>query len=269
MARYEYYNYLLNLPTSGVYVNKRPNEVSKFLRLIVMSDNNTIDSDLIEFRYKLISLIIDKISKYGTDFLYDDYLKIRNNLSIIKEDIIKDNKDNLIDLLNSPDKMINNVKKLDDLYKFNARYERVKVDNKYEIKKKPINKYDFLLYIKEFSGKSKMVAGKIAMSYNPSSLSSQELEKIINELDSDEVLNKMLEFYDEEFFVFKNCKIDIFEYLYHYYKKEVLGVVKNTLIEHKKNKYRREFYKKNEMLCYVNSVSTNNLYRNNIRKIKL
>lgn len=263
MARYEYYNYLFNLPNASVVSHKLPYQVKKLVEFIISSDNNTEDIDLLDFRYKLISLIINKTNKYGVDFLLDDYFKIRNGLTTIREEIIKNNKDSLINLLTNEDKMVNCVNKLDNLYDFNARYERVKVDNKYKTVKKVVNKYDFLLYIREFGEKSKFVAGKIIKSYNSSQLSGSELEKIVSELGSDEVIDKILKAYDDEFLVFKECKIDIFEYLYVFYKKEVLKVIKNTLNENIRTKCHKEFIKNNEILRYACSIKKSNLYLGN------
>ena len=199
MANRQYTNYLSNLHNSNLTYH--PNSITRLINSIVYSDDNTTNPDLIDFRTKLIEIIINNTKEFGLDFLLDDYFKLRNSLVIIKESIIKDNKDSLIELLSDKNKLEEYISKLDSIYQFNSRYERVKIDDKYERRKKEIKIYDLPTYIKEYEEKVNQVVTRILNDYNvyKGNVKSNDIENMLNNLDNDKLLNKITERYDEKF----------------------------------------------------------------------
>lgn len=253
MINTKHTNYLFNLPNSYYIRDRLPNGLGRTMNQIIMSEDNTNDKDLIEFRHNLVELIVNKVKTNGVEYLLSDYFEIRNNLIFMNEEVIKNNKNDLIELLSDEDKNKKYIEKLDELYQFNLRYERVKIDKKYERRKKEISKYDTLTYIKEYESKTNYIAGKFIGMFHPEKLSVEQLKKLINSLESDEVISNILKIYDEEFLVFKSCGLDIFENMYIIYKKYTLETIKNNLTIYIKNSYTKENISNNEYVCYISS----------------
>lgn len=269
MINTKHTNYLFNLPNSCYIRDRLPNGLGRTMNQIIMSEDNTNDKDLIEFRHNLVELIVNKVKTNGVEYLLSDYFEIRNNLMYINEEVIKENKNNLIELLSDEDKNKKYIEKLDELYQFNLRYERVKIDKKYEIRKKEISKYDILTYIKEYETKTNYIAGKYVQLQNIYRLTIEDIKKIIKDLSNEEIINDILKMYDDEFLIFKDCGLPIFENLYVIYKKHILEILKKSFKRYIRNKYPKEKITSNEYVCYISSKRNDRYMDNPSRKPKI
>ena len=247
-------NYLANLPTTENISSNTIHAYKRLIEDIIMTSDNTNDEDLIDFKKKFIIYTIDNLNKYGLNYLKDEYFPIRKNLCLLREDVIKENKDSLIELITDKDKLVKTITKLDSIYRFNVRFERKKINGKYQEVKKDIQTSDLPLYIKEINSKKDLIIGKISHFYNSNDLSKEELENLLNNLKNDEIINIALKFYDKEFIIFKDCGIDLFENLYKLYQKEVLDSLKRIFKIKLKTKYEIEHKTDKEIFNYMRTL---------------
>jgi len=247
-------NYLANLPTTyGLLTSSIP-AYKRFIENLIMTSDNTNDKDLIDFKKEFIYFTVCNLNKYGFDYLKDEYFLVRKNLCLLSEDVIKENKDFLIELITDKNKLIDIITKLDDIYRFNVRYKRIIIDGDFQEVKKDIKTADFPLYIREINSRKDLIIGKISHYYNLNDLSIDELEYLLDNLSSDEIINNILNIYNEEFIVFKDCGIELFEKLYNQYKKELLDSLKRILIVKLKTKYEKEHKNDKEIFNYMRSL---------------
>lgn len=247
-------NYLSNLPTTDSLSSKTIHAYKKLLEDLIMTSDNTNDEDLIDFKKRFIIYTIDNFNKYGIDYLHEEYFPVRKNLCLLREDVIKNNKDSLIELITDKDKLKETITKLDNIYRFNERYKRIKIDGKFQEIKKDIKTSDLPLYIKEINSKKDLIVGKISNYYKSNDLSISELEQLLGTLTNEEIINNILDIYNQDLLIFKDCGIELFENLYKLYKIEVLDSLKRTLTGKLITKYEKENRKDKEIFHYMRTL---------------
>lgn len=149
------FNYLSTLPNKSIIANN-DNYYKNLINKIINSCDNTDDYILLDFRYKLIFILINKILDSSNNFYKENYFLLKNNLIMLDELLIKSSSNELITLLNqSDDEIINCIKTLNNVHDFACSYERKQVienDKKvYKRVKKDIIPEDIFLYIDEIT----------------------------------------------------------------------------------------------------------------------
>lgn len=233
------YNYLNTLPNKSI-INNNYNLYINLINKMINSSDNTCDYTLLDFRYKLIFTLVNKILDNTNNFYKENYFLLKNNLIILDEILIKSSSNELVTLLNEKDnKIINYIKILNNVHDFSCSYKRKQVieNNKkiYKVTKKEIISEDIFLYIDEISKDIKQFLTKILIKLIDDNNYLDSLNEIKNSLIKNEQLKQ--EIYDyvtTELSYLNNSELTIFKQIIDNYIKNYIVILEILIKERKK-----------------------------------
>lgn len=244
------YNCLSNLAQKNSSLkNKSEEEYRKYLITdLITNEYNTDDIDLRNFKDCFTGMMIKKLYN---GYSIEDYFLIRNTIVQIPENLLKNLKDELVALLcKSNLELVKETEKVTSIYEFSFFTERIKVDNKYEFRKRGIKVSDIYLAIIEIDKKIKLFISKYVDNIISNKMNDNDMNLLIEMLDSNDNQD-LFQKYEEQFGILRNCQIPVFEKMYQMYLNELSKQLKQRL-RHKINIYgfQREKEKEREITDY-------------------
>lgn len=213
------FNYLYTLPNKYQFRTLKSNNLL-LISNIITSNDNTNDYILLDFRYKLIYILVKKLIDSNNNFNIENYFTLKNNLIILDELLIKSSSNELITLLNESDDKLNNyITNLNKAKNFSCSYERKEIieNNKkiYKIVPKKIIPEDIFIYIDEITKDIK-----------------KDLIKILNYLiDNDNYINSLKKI-EKDLIIDTDFKQEIYNYLINqvsYLNNDSLTIIKQII----------------------------------------
>lgn len=148
-------NYLTILPSKSEFKTSLKN-TDGLLNEIKSAEVKIEDEKLLMFYKKLIFFIERNFIDEEGNFEINRYSELRNNLTYIDEEFIKQYGDNILSYIKKDkENLIKDIENLDTKFNFSVRNQKIKktitengnIKEIYVIEKRPIKEYDFILYI--------------------------------------------------------------------------------------------------------------------------